>query len=167
MGNLDNLGDLTLRYVDTRAKRPRWRLNGAFNLNPRLKAGFEYNLAAGEWTPTANWIALIEKDGLPGLSFGTSSDRIFTPPGYQAYFATLQKSFDGFGAYAGISYSTYEQRLLYPMGISTELAPGWSTLLMLDGRKTHLLVTRSGARASLTVMWVGMRPSGISTSWSF
>lgn len=142
-------------------------MNGAWSATPRLKLGVEFNAAAGEWTPTANWIVFLQNDRHPGLSIGTSSDRIFTPPGYQAVFASLQQSFGKFGVYAGPSYSGFEERLLFPFGVSYSGFEQFTPLLMQDGRNTHLLVTHSGRQVSTTVMWLGFRRFGISTSVKF
>ena len=54
--------------------------------------GYEYNPAAEEVNFIGNWVAHPETPNLPMVTFGTSSDRIFTPAGYQNYFVTFAKS---------------------------------------------------------------------------
>lgn len=147
--------------------RPRWRFNGSYRLTPRLQVGAEYNAAAGEWTPTANWIALAETERAPMLSFGTSSDRIFSPPHTQAYYATVAKGYGKFGPYVGVSYSEWEDRLLFPFGANIALSDRWDLLPMHDGRNTHLLLTHKFERMNVSLLVVKMRYPGVSIGFSF
>jgi hypothetical protein len=67
--------------VDIDLPRPRYRVNLAYQVNPRLQLGMEYNPKAGELNPTLNYMVQFENEKLPMINFGTSSDRIGTPPG--------------------------------------------------------------------------------------
>ena len=57
----------------------------------RGQLGLEYNPAASEISPLFNAFLLTETDTRPALFIGTSSDRIGSPAGTQAYFFTLAK----------------------------------------------------------------------------
>lgn len=154
--------------MDTNAKRPRWRTNLAYAATPRLLLGVEYNAAAGEWTPTANWVALLETKSQPQVTFGTSSDRIFSPPHKQAYFVTAAKTVTPKVApYMSLSYSEWEDTLLVPFGCSFALDDTWSLLPMSDGRNSHLMLTYSKPGISVSALWVRLRHPGISVGVSF
>jgi hypothetical protein len=155
--------------VDTDQARPRWRLNASYRATPRLSLGVEYNPAAGEFAPTANWIAHAETGRWPLVSFGTSSDRIFTPRDNQAYYVTFAKTVPGTRAapYAGVSYSEFEGRLLFPCGLNVSLAPQWDALAMYDGRNSHLLLTYKLPDANVTLLWLRYRQIGVSLGFGF
>lgn len=131
-----------------------------------FKAGVEWNAQASEVGVVANWRALAETEKRPALIFGTSSDRIGTPSG-QSYYATLSKSFSRVAPYAGVSWSGYEERLLYPFGLNVALAKGWSAMLMNDGVHTHLSATYSRRNVSLTVLAVERKNLGVTVGMTF
>ena len=80
-----------MRYVDTEQERPRWRTTLNYRLIDRLQVGVEYNPAASELSPLFSLFLFTETDIRPGLFLGTSSDRIGSPAGEQAYFLTATK----------------------------------------------------------------------------
>jgi len=143
----------------------------AYRATPRLSLGLEANLAASEVVPNANWIALVETPKLPMVSFGTSSDRIFTPEGYQAYYATVAKSIPGTSAsaYVSVNYSEFDRGINFPFGVNVALTPEWDFLGMHDSERTHLLLTRKFPRSNITLMVVDLeRPRfGISYGIGF
>ncbi len=155
--------------MDTDEPRPRWRLNAAYRVTPRLSLGAEYNPAAGEFSPTGNWVAHPETDRWPLVSVGTSSDRIFTPRDNQAYYATFAKTLPGGRAapYVGVSYSEFEDGLVFPFGLNVSLAPSWDALAMHDGRNSHLLLTYKMKGANVTLMLLRMRSPGVSFGYGF
>ncbi|MCW5943986.1 MAG: hypothetical protein KIS66_17280 [Fimbriimonadaceae bacterium] len=157
--------------MDTTVARPRWRLNLARRLGPRLSLGFEYNLVVGEFSPTANWIASPETATSPLVTFGTSSDRIFTPKGNQAYYATFAKAFHGtpLAPYVSLNYSGFERGLNFPFGVNIALHPKWDLLPMNDGRRSHLLLTYKQASFNVSLLAVDLqRPKlGLSLGWGF
>src|SRR5262245_33011836 len=114
---------LTARYVDTAIDRPRWRVNAAIRVTPRLSLGVEYNPVVGELLPTGNWIANMESEKWPMVSFGTSSDRIGTPEGNSAYFVTFAKSYGNVAPYLSVNYSEYESGFNFPFGANFQLSP--------------------------------------------
>ena len=155
--------------MDTSAERPRWRTTLVRKLTPRLQVGVEGNLAAEEYGPLVNWIAATETERTPLVTLGTSSDRIFSPKGEQAYYLTLAKGLHGtnIAPYAGLSWSTWEDRLLFPVGANVSLAPEWDFLQMYDGRNSHSLVTFKTEKANFTVMLIRMERIGLSVGIGF
>jgi len=158
-----------LRYVDTEAVRPRWRFNLFYRVTPRFQAGVEYNAAAGEINPVANWIVTPETERYPMVTLGTSSDRIFSPPGTQSYFVTFAKGFPRYrvAPYVSIFYSEWEDKILFPFGVNVQLADQWDLMPMHDGRNTHVLLTYKMARVNVSAMLIKMRYPGISVGFSF
>ncbi|MCW5937666.1 MAG: hypothetical protein KIT11_10220 [Fimbriimonadaceae bacterium] len=150
-------------------KRPRWRFNGAYRLLPRLSVGFEYNPVVSELLPTANWIATPETDRWPLVSFGTSSDRIFTPEGNRAYFVSFAKGIHetGLAPYVGISYSEYENGLNFPFGVNVRLSDQWDLLPMNDGRNTHALLTYKTKDNNISFMLLRLHKPRIGISFGF
>ncbi|HSF25011.1 MAG TPA: hypothetical protein VLE20_12365, partial [Blastocatellia bacterium] len=75
--------------------------------------------------PLANWVAITETEQRPALILGTSSDRIGTPSG-QSFYATISKNLQReiklpIAPYAGVAYSTYEDRFLPIGGLNINL----------------------------------------------
>ncbi|MGV3617296.1 MAG: hypothetical protein ACO1SV_18365 [Fimbriimonas sp.] len=129
----------------------------------------EWNPGAEEVNPVANWIVTPETATTPMVSLGTSSDRIFSPPHTQAYFVTLAKGLPQYrlGPYVGISYSEWEDTLLFPFGLNVSLAPQWDLLGMNDGRNSHLLLTYKLPTTNVSLMLIKMRHPGLSLGFSF
>lgn len=140
-------------------------------MTPRLSLGLEYNLAVGEISPTGNWIITPETARTPMVSLGTSSDRIFTPSGNQAYYVSFAKSIPGLpvAPYASVNYSEFEQGFNFPFGVNWSMTHTMDLLAMNDGRKFHLLLTFKQPSASLTFMLIDLkRPRiGVSLGWGF
>jgi hypothetical protein len=149
--------------------RPRWRLNLTYGFTSRFQAGVEYNAAAGELNPVANWIVTPESESAPMISLGTSSDRIFSPPGTQGYFVTFAKGFPKakVAPYFSVFYSEWEDRILFPIGMNIQLAPQWDLLPMNDGRNTHVLLTYKMPTINVSAMLIKMSRPGISLGFSF
>ena len=87
------------------------------------------------------------------LSFGTSSDRIFSPKGTQSYFMTVAKSLPNMRAapYVSLFWSEWEDRFLFPFGVNVALAEKWDRCKMemklvnpANKRKFHVLVVGTG-----------------------
>lgn len=157
--------------MDTTVARPRWRINVARRVGPRLSVGVECNPAAGEFTPTANWIVRTESASSPLITVGTSSDRIFTPRGNQAYYATFAKSVPGtpFAPYASLNYSGFDRGINVPFGVNIALHPQWDLLPMNDGRRSHLLLTHKQGAFNVSLLAVDLRRPkfGVSLGWGF
>jgi hypothetical protein len=133
--------------------------------------GAELNPAANELVPNANWIAHAETERWPMVSFGTSSDRIFTPEGNQAYYVTFAKGLPEtqIAPYLSVSYSEFERRLIYPFGVNMGIHQNWDFLVMNDGRKTHLLLTHKTLSMNTSLMLIDLkRPRwGLSIGFGF
>jgi hypothetical protein len=140
-----------------------------YRATPRLQIGLEGNIAAEEVGPLLNWIVSPETTGTPMVTLGTSSDRIFSPKGEQAYYLTAAKGIPGtpVAPYVGLSWSTWEDKLLLPAGVNVALAPAWDFLQMYDGRNCHSLVTFKTAKVNYTLMLVRMRHIGLSVGIGF
>jgi hypothetical protein len=158
-----------MRYVDTKADRPRWRFTTTHRFTPRFQAGVEVNPGADEIGPIANWIALTETDKQPMVNFGTSSDRIFSPKGTQSYYMTVAKSLPALRAapYVSLFWSEWEDRFLFPFGANFSLSEQWDLMGMNDGRNSHALMTYKRENDSLSLMLIKMRYPGVSYSFGF
>lgn len=149
--------------------RPRWRTTLAYRLSPTLQAGIEINAAVGEVGPIANWYALRETDTLPAVIFGTSSDRIGTPENKQAYYVTLSKQIGSLpmAPYFSVNYSEFDRGINIPFGLSAQIGKAWTLLPMNDGHATHTLLTWSGNREAITLIWAWNRRFGIAFAHGF
>lgn len=128
----------------------------------------EVNPAAGEVGPIANWVALTETERWPMVTIGTSSDRIFSPPGAQSVYLTAAKSLSAQAAvYGGVSFGGFEKRPVFPWGVNLRLMDKMDGMVMHDGRNTHLMLTRDMGDCSLTLLWVKTRYLGVSLGRSF
>jgi hypothetical protein len=138
-------------------------------ITPRFQAGVEWNPGAKEIGPVANWIVTPETERWPMVSLGTSSDRIFSPPHTQSYYATFAKSLPALRAapYVGISYSEWEDTLLFPFGVNFALHHRWDLLGMNDGRNSHVLLTYKMETMNVSLMLIKMRHPGVSVGFSF
>jgi hypothetical protein len=160
---------ITLRFVDTRVDRPRWRFNLSHRINQRLQAGLEFNAAASEVVPTANWVVVPETPELPMVSVGTSSDRIFSPAGTQAFFVTVGKSIPkaNVAPYFSVFYSEWERRIIFPAGINVQLSDRVDFLPMTDGRNGHAMLTYRRERSNISLLLIRMRDPGLGMGWSY
>ncbi len=161
---------LTVRYVATDAERPRWRVNAAYGLTDRILVGVEYNPAVKEVLPTLNWVISPEGHGAaPLVSFGTSSDRIFSPEGTRSYFVSVAKTIPGtnLAPYVSPTYSEWEDRITLPFGVNARLAPSWDFLAMNDGTNSHFLLTWKSEQLSTSLLLVKARFWGLSLGTRF
>jgi hypothetical protein len=135
----------------------------------RLQVGIEINPAAGEIGPLATCFVLTETDRRPAVFLGTSSDRIGSPEGTQAYYVTSAKHVPVLRAspYASLNYSEWDEGVNVPFGAHIDLGKGFSTQPMYDGERTHLLVTRAADRWSATFIWAWLERAGVAMSVGF
>jgi hypothetical protein len=155
--------------VDTALERPRWRLTANYRVIPTLQLGVEYNPVAGEAGPLVTCFLLTETERRPALFLGTSSDRIGSPRGTQAYYATVAKYLPALhvSPYASLNYSEWDAGWNVPFGANLELGGGWSVQPMYDGRRSHLLGTFATERFSTTVIWAWLERAGVAISFGF
>ena len=160
--------EVSHRYLTGVIDRATHRSVVMYRVTPSLKAGVEVNPLADEVGFVANWRAVSETNTRPAVIFGTSSDRIGTPSG-QSYFVTVSKGLPAWrvAPYAGVSYSGYEQRFLYPFGVNVTIGPGLSAMLINDGVHSHLSASYARGRYSLTVLAVERRHLGFTIGATF
>lgn len=159
----------SLRWVDTELPRPRWRATVNVRVLRTLQVGAELNPAANEIGPLATFFLLTETDRRPALFAGTSSDRIGSPPGRQAYYLTLTRHVEAVRAspYASLNWSEWDGRLNVPFGANVELGRGFSLRPMHDGRRAHLMGTWAGERLGASLLWVWFERAGAAVSVGF
>ncbi len=163
--------ELSHRYLSGQIDRATHRTILMHQLRPNLKLGVEWNPGADEIGIVANWRALSESAKRPAVIFGTSSDRIGTPQG-QSYYVTVSKSLHEetrlpIAPYVSASYSSYENRMLYPFGVNVALGTNWSAMLINDGVHTHLSATYAWKRFAVTVLAVERKDLGFTIGTRF
>ncbi len=112
---------------------------------------------------------LTETERRPALFLGTSSDRIGSPEGTQAYYLTAAKYLPIIrtSPYASLNYSEWDEGWNFPFGANVELGRGFSVQPMYDGDRTHLLGTYATARFSATLIWAWLEDAGVAVSVGF
>jgi hypothetical protein len=163
--------EVSHRYLQGQIPRATHRTVITHQFLPNLKGGLEWNARADELGIVANWRALTETARRPAVIFGTSSDRIGTPDG-QAWFVTVSKSLHHqtglpIAPYVSVSYSGYDDRILYPFGLNAALGEHWSAMLINDGVHTHLSATYAWSRFAITVLAVRREDFGLSLGARF
>ncbi len=140
-----------------------------YRVTPRLGVGIEYNPVVDEVVPNFNWVAMTETESRPLLTFGVSSDRIFTDEGNHAYMMTVAKGIPGssLAPYIGLSYSEAEKRFLFPAGVNWTIDEHWTLMPMFDGRNGHLMLTYSQANWNVTGLYLKGQRWGISFGIGF
>jgi len=131
--------------------------------------GLEYNPVVGEVGPIATWFPIAESEWRPAVFLGTSSDRIGSPEGKQAYYLTVAKNLETIpvSLYGTLNYSEWDRGWNFPFGANVEAFPGFTFQPMYDGHRTHLLGTYSLERASVTLIWAWLERAGIAFSLGF
>ena len=159
----------SLRYVDTELERPRWRMTANYRVIPTLQLGVEYNPVAGEVAPLATWFVVTETERRPAVFLGTSSDRIGSPEGAQAYYLTGAKYLPPVhvSPYVSVNYSEWDKGWNVPFGANIELGHGFSVQPMYDGNRTHWLGSYATDRLSATVIWAWLERAGVAVSVGF
>ena len=155
--------------MDTKIDRPRWRSTLSRRVHPRLQLGFEYNPAAEEIGPVATLFLLTESAHRPAFFAGTSSDRIGSPRGKQAYYLTAAKNLGRIpvAPYASLHYSEWDERFNVPFGAHVDLPHGFWIRPMYDGARTHLTGGYSRDRFSVTALYVWLEQPGVAFSFGF
>ncbi|MCG8459421.1 MAG: hypothetical protein MI919_24350 [Holophagales bacterium] len=155
--------------MDTELERPNWRATLSYSLHPRLSIGIEANPEADEIGPLLTFFLLTEDDRRPALFFGTSSDRIGSPEGEQAYFLTASKRHPWWpvSAYVSLNYSEWDEDFNFPFGVELDLGERFSMRPMYDGQRTHLTLSYNADRHHITLLWVWLERVGIAYSTRF
>ena len=157
------------RYVDTDVERARWRFTTNYRVLPSLQVGVEFNATVAEFSPLATWFITTETAQRPALILGTSSDRIGSPEGTQAYFATVSKrlSETGTTAYFSLNYSELDDGMNFPFGAAQEIGQKFAVRYMFDGRRSHALLDYYQDRVGVSLMWVWLEQFGVALHGGF
>lgn len=155
--------------MDTGLLRPRWRSTAHYRVIPTLQVGVEYNPVAQEVGPLVTWFLRTEGERQPAVFLGTSSDRIGSPTGTQAYYLTTAKYLPPLHAspYVSLNYSEWDAGWNIPFGVNLELGHGFSVQPMYDGNRSHLLATHATQRTSVTLIWAWLERAGVAVSLGF
>lgn len=160
-----------VRVIPDIIDRAKWRNTLTYRLHPRLTVGVELNLLAKDVRPLVNWLVVSETEKRPAVIVGTSSDRIGTPEG-QSFYLTASKSLSEetglpIAPYAGVAYSTYEDRFRAIGGLNINFTDHWSSLVIFDGVKVSPTLSYAHGRHVFSfVLALGKKP-GLSYSISF
>jgi hypothetical protein len=135
----------------------------------RLQAGVEYNPVASEVSPLFNLFLFTETNIRPAVFLGTSSDRIGSPAGKQAYYLTVAKRLPSLplSAYATVNYSEWDEGLNFPFGASVEFGKGFSARGMYDGDRSHLMFNYFYQQHGVSLMYIWIEKFGIAMSTAF
>ena len=154
------------RFVDTNLDRPRWRFTANYRLHQRLQIGAEFNLKAEEVGPLLTLFLLTETEKRPAFFLGTSSDRIGSPRGEQAYYGTFSKylPFLHTSFYGSINYSEWDEAVNFPFGVAIEFGKGFSFRPMYDGARSHLLLNYFASNYGVSLIYAWLEKAGISVS---
>ncbi len=149
--------------------RARWRGTVTRRVHPRLALGLEFNLAVEEVGPLATLFLLTETHRRPSLSLGTSSDRIGSPEGTASVYMTASKRIPrtSLSPYAAVSWSEWDDGLVFPFGASLALPGNFNFRPMYDGDRTHLMLSWTRGPASVTGLWIWLEQVGIAVSMGF
>ena len=155
--------------MDTELERPRWRFTGNYRLHPRFQAGIEFNAVVAEVSPLATAFLLTETERRPAVFLGTSSDRIGSPEGMQAYYATTSKSFHALhgSVNATLNYSEWDDRINFPFGAAVEIGGGLLARYMYDGNRSHLLMDYYFGPVGVSAMYVWLEQFGVAFHGGF
>jgi len=159
----------SLRYVDTTVERARWRATASVRPFRRLLVGIEFNIAAEEVNPIATWFLTTEGHKRPAAFLGTSSDRIGSPPGTQAYYVTFAKHAPGLplSGYISLNWSEWDDGFNIPFGITGWIGENFSIQPMYDGDRAHLTVNYVTGQFGLSLLWVWFEDPGFAVSTGF
>ena len=144
-------------------------MTGMVRVMPKLQIGLEWNIAVDEVDPLATWFLTTESEHRPALFLGTSSDRIGSPKGKQAYYLTAAKRLPvvPIAPYVSLNYSEWDDGFNVPFGANIDLSRGFSMQPMYDGNRGHLLASFATQRASVTLIWAWFETPGIAMSYGF
>lgn len=155
--------------MDTELPRPRWRFTADYTFLRRFTAGIEYNPVVGEINPRGTIELFHEGRIRPHMSLGTSSDRIGSPEGTQAYYLTLGKIIPRtpVAPYASINYSEWDEGFNFPFGANIQFHRRWAFMPMYDGDRSHLLLNHSATHWGASLMWIWFERAGIALRFGF
>ena len=141
-----------------------------------MQFGVEYNPVVKEVSPLLSLFLMTEGESVwrPALFLGTSSDRIGSPSGKQAYFLTVSKGLPTLpvSVYATLNYSEWNKELgntllNIPFGITVEFGQYLSIRPMYDGDRSDLMLNYFADHYGVSLMYIWLERGGISTSVQF
>ena len=140
-----------------------------YRLLNRLQVGVEYNPVASEIALLFSLFLFTETDSRPALFLGTSSDRIGSPVGEQAYFVTATKRLPylPLSVYGTVNYSEWDDRFNFPFGASVEFGKGFSVRGMYDGKEPHLMFNYFYKQHGISLMYIWLETFGFAVSTAF
>ena len=155
--------------MDTELDRPEWRFTANYRLHFRLQVGVEFNPGVDEVAPLATLFLFTETETRPALFLGTSSDRIGSPEGEQAYYATFSKYAPLLRTSANVTlnYSEWDDGFNIPFGAGVEIGWGFAGRFMNDGNRSHVLLDYFAGRAGVSLMYVWLDAFGVSIHGGF
>ena len=119
--------------------------------------------------PLATLFLLTETDRRPALFLGTSSDRVGSPEGTQAYYLTASKLVPKIpvSVYGSLNYSEWDEDINFPFGGEWYVWGGFSARMMYDGEQTHAVASWFGQHFGISLMAVWLDTFGISLAGGF
>ena len=150
-------------------ERARWRFTANYRLLDRLQVGVEFNAVVEEINPLVTLFILTETEKRPSIFLGTSSDRIGSPKGATAYYATVTKGVQktGTSAYFSRNYSEWDEELNLPFGISQDFTRGFAGRYMYDGVQSHALLDYYFEKVGVSFMYVWLEQFGVALHGGF
>lgn len=139
-------------------------------VHPRVQVGLEFNVQADELNPLATLFVVTESERRPALFLGTSSDRIGSPAGEQAYYATASKYVPELrtSVNATLNWSEWDEAFNVPFGAATELGGGLAVRYMYDGARSHALLDKFvGDRWGVSLLAVWLENFGVAIHGGF
>ena len=160
---------IAYRFADTDEKRPRHRFTLDYQATPNFQPGLEYNAAVEELGFRATWVLQRESKKGPQIHLNTSSDRIGTPKGNQQYSATFSRTIEGtkLAPYFSVTYSEFEDGLVFPFGASYSMQPEWTAMFLNDGRRSHVLATYAQENWFAQIGWIWFERFAVTVGWGF
>ena len=149
--------------------RPQWRFTLNYRLHPRLQAGVEINPNVSEIGPLLTAFLFTETETRPAVFLGTSSDRIGSPEGMQAYYTTGSKYFPQLRSSVNVTlnYSEWDEALNVPFGAAFEVGRGLAARYMYDGNRSHLLVDYFLGPVGISLMSIWIERFGVAIHGGF
>jgi hypothetical protein len=150
-------------------ERARWRGTMNYRVVPRLQVGLEFNLVVEEIGPLTTAFLTKESERVPAIFVGTSSDRIGSPEGEQAYYLTAAKQAPWWpiSGYLSLNYSEWDEHLNVPFGLTAWLGENLSVQPMYDGERTHLLLNYNRSQFGISLLWIWLEQAGMAISGGF
>ncbi len=155
--------------MDTEVDRAQWRFTANYRFHALLQVGVEFNAAVSEVNPLVTAFIMTETEMRPALFLGTSSDRIGSPEGDQAYYATAGKYLPWFRSSVNVTlnYSEWDEGFNVPFGAGTEIGWGFVVRYMYDGNRSHALLDYFAGQVGISFLYVWLERPGLALHVGF